>query len=130
MFRGVDCSGLLYEATAGSTPRNTSVLVNFGTGMDVAGKTRSEIISMLQPLDIIAWKGHTLIVLNQWEVIQSKVDYGTGTVGFQNGVKIESLQKVLDELMLTRVPVNSIDDSVPEGKKKFVIRRWYDFMKQ
>ena len=29
-FRGVDCSGLLYAATDGFTPRNTSEIVNFG----------------------------------------------------------------------------------------------------
>lgn len=124
-FRGVDCSGLLYAATDGFTPRNTSEIVNFGTGLDIAGKTSEEIISMLQPLDIIARKGHMLIVLNQSEVIQSKLDYGTGTIGFQNGVKISPLKDILDELLLTHIPLNSVDDPGPEGKKKLVIRRWY-----
>lgn len=124
-FRGVDCSGLLYAATEGSTPRNTSTLVTAGTGIDIVGKTSAEIIPLLQPLDIIAWKGHMMIVLNTDEVIQSRADYGTGTLGFQDGVKIRPLKEVLDELLASRVAVNSIDDSVPEGKKKFVIRRWY-----
>lgn len=122
----MDCSGLLYAATDGFTPRNTSAIVNFGTGLDIAGKTSEEIIHLLQPLDVIVWKGHMLIVLNQSEVIQSKLDYGTGTTGFQNGVKISSLKEILDELLLTHIPLNSVDDAGPEGKKKLVIRRWYD----
>lgn len=125
-FRGVDCSGLLYAATDGFIPRNTSAMVNFGTGLDIAGKTSEEIIPLLQPLDVIVWKGHMLIVLNQSEVIQSKADYGTGTIGFQDGVKISPLKEVLDGLFVSRIPLNSIDDTVPEGKKKLVIRRWYD----
>lgn len=63
-LRGVDCSGLLYAATDGATPRNTSSLVSYGTGLTVAGKTAVEIVALLQPLDILAWKGHTLIVLD------------------------------------------------------------------
>ncbi len=121
----MDCSGLLYAATEGSTPRNTSTLVTSGTGIDIAGKTSAEIVLMLQPLDVIAWKGHMMIVLNKDEVIQSRADYGTETSGFQNGVKISSLKEALDELLVSRLPLNSIDDMVPEGKKKFVIRRWY-----
>lgn len=66
-----------------------------------------------------------MIILNESEVIQSRADYGTETVGFQDGVKIRPLKDVLDELLASRVAVNSIDDTVPDGKKKFVIRRWY-----
>ncbi|PJC56764.1 hypothetical protein CO024_01295, partial [Candidatus Gracilibacteria bacterium CG_4_9_14_0_2_um_filter_38_7] len=126
MLHGVDCSGLLYAATDGFIPRNTSEIVDFGTGLDIAGKTTEEIISLLQPLDIIARKGHMLIVLNQTEVIQSKMDYGTETTGFQNGVKISPLKEILDELLLTHIPLNSVDDPGPEGKKKLVIRRWHN----
>jgi hypothetical protein len=32
---GFDCSGLLYWATNGYTPRNTSKLITFGTGVDI-----------------------------------------------------------------------------------------------
>lgn len=101
-------------------------MVTYGTGLDIVGKTSAEIIAMLEPLDVIAWKGHMLIVLNQTEVIQSKANYGTGSSGFQNGVKISSLKEILDGLLVSRVPINSIEDSVPEGKKKLVIRRWHE----
>jgi cell wall-associated NlpC family hydrolase len=32
---GFDCSGLLFWATDGYTPRNTSKLMMFGTGLDI-----------------------------------------------------------------------------------------------
>ena len=32
---GFDCSGLLFWATNGYTPRNTSKLITFGTGIDI-----------------------------------------------------------------------------------------------
>ncbi len=122
---GVDCSGLLYAATDGSTPRNTSDIVEYGTGIKIAGKTVSEIIPLLKPLDVIAWKGHMMIVLNQTEVIQSRADYGNEINGVNDGVRIRPLKDVLTELLDSRIAVNSINDTVPEGKKKFVIRRWY-----
>ena len=67
---GVDCSGLLYEATGGSTPRNTSELLHFG----------QEIFSMeeIKPLDLLVWPGHVLIVLNSNCSIESR--YGEGVI--------------------------------------------------
>jgi hypothetical protein len=64
-LKGVDCSGLIYQATNGSTPRNTSTLINYGEGLDIAGKSASEIASMLQPLDLIVWSGHVIIVFDE-----------------------------------------------------------------
>jgi hypothetical protein len=60
-LKGVDCSGLLYWLTNGSSPRNTSEIIT----------TYSEVKS-LKPLDIIAWKGHNLIVLPNNQVIESR----------------------------------------------------------
>ena len=40
VLKGVDCSGLIYQATNGSTPRNTSSLINFGEGLDITRKVR------------------------------------------------------------------------------------------
>ena len=36
-LRGVDCSGLLYDATGGYTPRNTSALVRYGKSVPIVG---------------------------------------------------------------------------------------------
>jgi cell wall-associated NlpC family hydrolase len=78
---GFDCSGLLFWATHGLTPRNTSNLVNYGTGLTLSGKTLEEVKLMLKPLDIIVWVGHNLIVLDNDEVIESTVNF-TGSGNF------------------------------------------------
>jgi len=44
---GLDCSGLLYYATGGWTPRNTAQLVHFGQGVAISGKQSAEIANML-----------------------------------------------------------------------------------
>lgn len=57
---GVDCSGLLYEATMGVTPRNTHEILTFGRKVDS--------LSHVKPLDILVWPGHMMVALshNQW----------------------------------------------------------------
>jgi len=40
------------------------------------------------------------------------------------------LKEVLREIMKRRVPVESYQDKVEEGKEKFVIRRWYEQRKE
>ena len=46
-FKGVDCSGLLYYATSGYTPRNTSDLVNYKEGLKIKNLTKEKMISLL-----------------------------------------------------------------------------------
>lgn len=60
-LKGVDCSGLLYWLTNGSSPRNTAEII----------ATYPEVKS-LKPLDLIAWKGHVLIALPNNQVIESR----------------------------------------------------------
>ena len=66
-FAGVDCSGLLYEACHGLTPRNTSLLVKFG---------EERKIEELRPLDLLVWNGHVVIALDQNHTIESRVGKG------------------------------------------------------
>lgn len=80
-FRGVDCSGLLYEATEGYTPRNTSELMTFGKEVS---------LDHVKPLDMILYKGHVIIALNSEEVIESNHHYG--------GVRISPLGKRVAEI--------------------------------
>ena len=80
-FKGLDCSGLLYEAAEGLTPRNTSELMTFG---------KEVLISELKPLDLILHKGHVLIAISPTEVIESKHSFGKVTVS--------PLQKRLDQI--------------------------------
>jgi hypothetical protein len=119
---GLDCSGLLYQATAGWTPRNTSQLISFGQSVRIKGKNLAEIARLLEPLDLIVWDGHVIIVLDRETVIESKMDCGKPVNG---GVVKTPLQLRLQEVMRTRKPV----DEWPGGAKQrnvFVIRRWYD----
>lgn len=118
---GLDCSGLLYEATNGWTPRNTSALIRFGESVSVAGKSFSQIAASLEPLDLIVWNGHVLIVLDKQTIIESRLECGKPGNG---GVIISSLQQRLGSIMKTRQPANEWPAG---GKKKdlFVVRRWY-----
>lgn len=67
---GLDCSGLLYEATGGYTPRNTSELLKFGEEISS--------IEKIKPLDILVYPGHVIILLDQGTTIESR--YGHGVV--------------------------------------------------
>jgi cell wall-associated NlpC family hydrolase len=116
---GVDCSGLLYEATAGSTPRNTSSLVGFGRPVAVAGRSAAELAALLQPLDLIVWPGHVMIVIGGGRVIESRLDCQNPHAG----VRIRPLKTALTGIMQKRKPV----DAIGNGAKEFVVRRWYGF---
>lgn len=117
---GVDCSGLLYQATNGWTPRNTSELTDYGKGLAIAGKTAAELARQLEPLDLIVWKGHVIIVLDHETAIESILACGKPHNG---GVVTTPLKKRLYEVMQKRQPV----DAWPAAGKRndmFVVRRW------
>ena len=120
-LKGLDCSGLLYEATLGCTPRNTSALVNFGSPVKIAGLDIGQIIEKIKPLDLIAWDGHVIIVLDKQTVIQSRPEYDGNPL--YNGVRIQNLNQVLREVLRERT---ASDNYQPENAEKiFVIRRWH-----
>jgi hypothetical protein len=120
ILAGLDCSGLLYQATGGWTPRNTSGLLSFGRGIAVAGKTAVELARLLQPLDLIVWNGHVIIVLDRETAIESRLECGKEGNG---GVVTTPLRQRLAEIMRTRRPM---DVWPSEGKQPgvFVVRRW------
>ena len=115
---GLDCSGLLYEATGGFTPRNTSALVRYGRGISIAGLTASEIVQKVEPLDLIVWNGHVQIVLDRERLIESRLKCnGSG------GVIVRPLREALTELVRHRKPLDAYGTA---GKGKgFVLRRWF-----
>jgi len=118
---GLDCSGLLYQATGGWTPRNTAQLLMYGQGVDIAGKSSRDISNVLLPLDLIVWNGHVIIVLDQKTAIESRLECGKPGNG---GVVMMPLSQRIAEIMRTRRPINMW----PNGKKQddiFVVRRWY-----
>ena len=117
---GVDCSGLLYEATDGFTPRNTSTLTSYGDPVAVAGLSAEAIARKLEPLDLLVWKGHVMMVLDEDSVIESRMGCG----GKQSGVMMTPKLELLKGIMKTRSPA----DRFPEGSagdRSFVVRRWF-----
>lgn len=116
---GVDCSGLLYQATDGYTPRNTLALIRFGEAVPVAGLSADQIAQRLKPLDLITWNGHVMIVLDDDSIIQSVM--GCPGVG---GVTVSPIRQTLQRLMKSRRPRDNYPQG-PAGKQAFVVRRWF-----
>jgi hypothetical protein len=112
-LRGVDCSGLLYYATNGWTPRNTSALIHFGDPIEIENKDATTILKKLQGLDIIVWKGHVVCILDHRTTIESMPGVGV--------IKRNSLDR-LTEIMLERKPVNLWGST---KDPHFVILRWH-----
>lgn len=120
ILKWVDCSGLLYWATNGYTPRNTSSLVTFGTGLAIKWLTVDQMIAMVKPLDLITRAGHVMIILNKDFVIESR-----RLANDAGGTKVRPLKEVLEETMVKRNPANEFADPMTDGKKNFVIRHWF-----
>lgn len=119
---GLDCSGLLYNATGGWAPRNTKQLTAYGRGVAIAGKGSAEIAALLRPLDLIVWNGHVIIVLDRQTAIESRLKCDMPGNG---GVVMTPLTQRLAEIMRTRRP----GDAWVDGKQRqdvFVVRRWYE----
>lgn len=112
-MKGVDCTGLLYHATNGWTKRNSSSLVDFGAPVPIEGLSAEQIIGLVKPLDIIAWKGHIIVILDQKTSIESKLPEGVITF---------DLKTRLTQIMNEKKPVNGWDKT---EEPRFVIRRWY-----
>ena len=116
---GVDCSGLLYQATDGCTPRNSSALTGFGAPVPIAGLSAESIAQRLRPLDLIVWKGHVMVLLDRDTVIQSRMGCRGG-----GGVVVSPVRETLRRLMKGRQPWDAYPKGAA-GRHAFVIRRWY-----
>jgi len=115
MMKGLDCSGLLYEATNGYTARNTHQLVYFGEPVKISGLTARQIASEVKPLDLIVWKGHIILVYDENTTIESSFTAGK--------VVKKNLIDVVNNLISKRKPV---DEWTGGKKNEFVIRRWFN----
>lgn len=118
ILQGLDCSGLLYEATQGYTPRNTSDLLHFGNPILIENKQIKTIVAELLPLDLIIWKGHVIIVFDDNQVIES--------VQGRHGVVLTDLKTRLEQILFQekRTPRNSW---IEHNIRSFVIRRFLHF---
>ncbi len=94
-LRGVDCSGLLYEATNGLLPRNTLDQVKIGRTLASSGP--------FLPLDLLFYRqngvGHVVALLDKATCIESRATKG--------GVLITPLQERLEELRATHRAASS-----------------------
>ncbi|NGX39179.1 MAG: hypothetical protein KR126chlam1_00501 [Chlamydiae bacterium] len=90
ILQGVDCSGLLYEATSGWTPRNTSELYLFGEEIASYRDPIHEICQRVKRLDILVWPGHVIIVYDKETTIESLE--GKGVLFQPLEARISSLQ--------------------------------------
>jgi hypothetical protein len=115
-LRGNDCSGLLYEATNGHTPRNTSQLIHYGEGVPIEGLNPEALIQQIMPLDLIVWAGHVIIAFTQGTTIESRE---------HRGVVVTPLRERLQELLEKdgRSPLNQPLSST--STPYFLIRRWH-----
>lgn len=111
-LEGMDCSGLLYYATFGYTPRNTFSLVTYGTALPIKGLQEQELFQMIKPLDLIVWQGHVVIALDNKTLIESTP---------KEGVHVRNLSERLQEISEKRKPVNQYSSFVPS----FIICRWH-----
>lgn len=116
-LKGVDCSGLLYLATKGYTPRNTSELVSFGIPVAIEGKEKN--LWSLQGGDLIVWKGHVIIVLDPHRVIESLG--GKGVIITPLFKRLEEIESSLERKGRDMWPHG---DSLME-KHTFIVRRWH-----
>ncbi len=108
-LRGVDCTGMLYFACNGYTPRNTSKFVSWGRPVSIEGLSIEQILTTLRPLDVIVWKGHLVCVYDQETAIESLPI---------KGVIKTPLRARLEEIFIERKPANEAQANT------FVVRRW------
>jgi len=123
-LKGVDCSGLLYEAMDGSCPRNTSMLIDYGSVVDIEGLSTKQIIAKAKPLDYVVWPGHIVIFIEPDKIIQSRHNPLNQHSRHPDGVYIEDAQTVLEELCGGKKPVNTYPDKTIGGM--FVMRRIFN----
>jgi len=114
-FKGVDCSGLLYEATRGYTPRNTSTLVRWGESVPIEGLSLDAFIPLLKPLDLIVWVGHVVVIFDANSTIESWLG---------KGVILCPLKERFAEILQQKVAVNTWENP-NNPRERFVIRRWH-----
>ena len=118
ILQGTDCSGLLWQATNGYTPRNTRWLLTFWDSVAISWHTVNEITKMVKPLDLIVWAWHVIIILDNEHAIES-----IWKANFEWGVEIVDLKERLEDIFTRRQPVNEWSESELPDKEKFVIRR-------
>lgn len=110
ILKGIDCSGILFEATNGYTPRNTFQMLHYKKGLKIKNLTISQIVDLVKPLDIIVFKGHVVIVIDSDYTIESRENFGV--------IKFP-IKDRLQEIHFSKKPSNFY-----KNENDYVIRRW------
>jgi cell wall-associated NlpC family hydrolase len=128
-LKGIDCSGLLFEATSKDgghlpmVPRNVSWMIDKSFGEVVKIEENSEvkdIVTKLKPLDLILFKGHVIIVVEKGYVIESRGDDKRIKEEIDGVIKTK-IEERLKELLRTK----RIKNNCGLKKEEFVIKRWH-----
>jgi hypothetical protein len=115
-FQGVDCSGLIYFATQGYTPRNTSSWVTYGQPVPLEGMKISQILEHLKPLDALVWPGHIIFVKDSGHIIESLGGHG---------VIVQDIRSRLTDIIEIKGYTLKNVWNKNQAEKHFVIRRWH-----
>ena len=121
ILQWTDCSGLLWQATDWYTPRNTRGLLTFWSGVAISWNTIDEIVNKVEPLDLIVWAWHVIVILDKEHAIES-----LRKENFEWGAEVVDLHERLEDIFTKRYPVDEYNESFLLEKEKFVVRRWYD----
>lgn len=117
-LKGLDCSGLLYEATGGVTPRNSADLLFYGKGVSIQGKQAEDILPLLKPLDLVVYRGHLFIVINAHESIESKLEFG----GVKKNLTLNRLKGFMQEE--GKIPCDDPQMAFDDNRY-FLVRRFF-----
>ena len=109
-LKGLDCSGLLFDATNGYTPRNTTDLLFYKDSLPIENLNIYEIQKILKPLDLIVFKGHVIVIIDQLTTLESREKIGV----YKSNLIIR-----LNEIIKTKKATNTW-----KKENDFVINRW------
>jgi len=126
LMAGGDCSGILYWATDGATPRNTAEMLSYGRGVPVKGLSAAHLAQRLKPLDLVVWQGHVLIVVGGGQILEAINLHKKKRV--QRIMRTAAVDRLWDIMRRMRPVNNYYRDPLPV-KKKFVVRRWHPGIK-
>lgn len=85
-FDGIDCSGLIYWASCGATPRNVSGLKEFGVEIACDDWT-PQPLDMILLVDDPVLDDHIVYVLSNGNVIESKEKFGVYQTPLENRLR-------------------------------------------
>jgi hypothetical protein len=100
-------------------------LLEFGRSLPISNLSARQIKALLQPLDLILWKGHVIIVLDQNTLLESANKISGKLI--QKVIQSSSIER-LKQIMHSTKPVDNYHGSPLASKNKFAINRWHPWI--